>query len=281
MREIKRYRQFILYAGFFISFSAGLSAQEDKGRNYFQPLQDVFQADLVYPQEKNEVQLTLIPEFQSSDDYYHFQFPVIVEYGLTDNWQLELTWNTFQKRLSDSVPDVKGTGDMEIGTQYSFMNIGSSNFHTAVGFELGIPLVDEDKGLGEEQWEYEPYISLALDIPTLNNLQLFAQAGVGFVSEKKDETETSEGPDGNEFNINGGFFIPFNHVIVTSECIWLGGFENNSNENQLYFTPGIVFNLPGSWEAGLGIPFGLNDQSDTFRVMALLTYEFTLCEDKE
>ncbi len=250
-------------------------AQNDTEKNYYQPIQDVFQTELVYPQEKNEVQLSFFPAFRHSDNENYIGFLIATEYGLTDNWQISFEWNTFQGIFPDFGPSVTGIGDVDIGTQYSFMNIGNSNFHAAFGLELTVPLGNAEKGLGEDQWEYEPYVSLALDFPSLNHAQLFAQAGLGFTQNKKNNDE----PEFNELAFSGGFFVPFNKITLVSELSWTGNKWDGGEEDELYLTPGIILNLPGNWETGLGIPVGLNKQSDDFMILAVLTFEFNLTKN--
>jgi len=51
--------------------------------------QEVFQTELVFPQEKGETQLTLIPQFNDGDEADVRQLGVVMEYGITDQWQVE------------------------------------------------------------------------------------------------------------------------------------------------------------------------------------------------
>ena len=44
-------------------------------------------------------------------------------------------------------------------------------------------------------------------------------------------------------------------------------------EEARYLTPGIIRRWQNGWEAGMGIPVGLNDDADDFRVIFLLIYE--------
>lgn len=254
----------------------GAKAQDTRSINYYQPVQDVFQTELVYPQEKNEVQLTFYPAFRNNSQTDQLNLPLLLEYGLTDRWQIELSWNVFQSRFPANGHPVSRIGNLEVGTQYSFMNINNSRFHAALGMEVEIPL-NNPKGYEESQWEYEPYISLALDLPSLNHAQLFAQTGIGFIQNKTEDEET----EGNELQVNGGFFVPFNKIVLTSELSWWTNKWDGGEENQLYLTPGAIFNLPGSWETGLGIPVGLNKQSDKFMILAILTFEFGLTKENE
>jgi hypothetical protein len=265
---MRPYIKLSVFTCFLCLHSAWIVAQESAAKSYRQPIQDVFQTELVYPQEEGEVQITFSPEFRRGSGANHLALPFLAEYGLTDSWQVELRWNAFQGRFPKTGTNTLGTGNLEAGTQYSFMNIGNTGFHTALGFEIDIPLGNENEETDGSQWEYAPYASIALDLPALNNTQLFMQAGICFTGD--------EGWAGKELNVSGGLFVPFNKLVFTSELSWRNSKLYSGDENQLYLTPGIIINLPSSWEAGLGIPVGLNKNSDKFTILALLTYEFSL-----
>ncbi len=258
----------------FLSLSSfeGVFAQNVSLQSYLQVIQDVFQTELVYPQEKGEFQFSFNPAYRQSSDAIDSSFPIVVEYGLSEKWQVSFNWNTLQNNFSDSESAVSGVGDLELGTQYSFMNIYDTGFHVAFGFEFVMLLSNKEKGLGEKRWEYEPYVLGAIDFPSLNNSQLFMQAGIDFVQNEFGENEL----EGNELNLSGGIFIPFNKIVFTSELSWCTGWIDSEDGNELYLTPGIIFDLPGNWETGFGIPVGLNKQSDKFMILALLTFEFNV-----
>ena len=266
-----------VFGCFLFFYSSKVVAQESSEKKYYQPIQDVFQTELVHPQEKNEVQLTFNPVFGKNDGGSYLNLPMLAEYGLTDRWQVELLWNTLQTQFPENGTAYSEIGDLEVGTQYSFMNIANTNFHAALGFELEIPLSHEEGPADNNEWEYEPYVSVALDLPELNNAQLFAQTGVGFVRNKEED----KGLESEEYSVSGGFFIPINKLVFTSELTVYSGKSDSGRENRFYLTPGAVFNLPGAWEAGVAVPLGLNKRSDEFMVLAILTYEFSLGKEDE
>lgn len=143
-----------------------------------QPLQQVFQTELVYPQEKGAFQLTSAATFGRENK--KFSNDLALEYGLTHAWQVELEWESFARKRTDDGLMLHGSGDLRLGTKYSFMNMRGSNFHSAVGFELGLPGASEKKGISERKIEYEPYVIVAKDFPKLSRLQLFSQLGLNF-----------------------------------------------------------------------------------------------------
>jgi hypothetical protein len=68
--------------------SPALADDEDEQRaaqeSYEQPLQEVFQTDLVYPQERGEVQITFAPQFAQENQRDLLHYSVGIEYGLTE-----------------------------------------------------------------------------------------------------------------------------------------------------------------------------------------------------
>lgn len=245
-------------------------AQETYFSRYHQYVQDVFQSELVYPQDKNEFQFTLLPRFQQSDDFSSFTIPFAVEFGITDAWQVSADINSFRHVVSHSGPSVNGTGDIQIGTQYSFMKIGNRNLHAAAGFEVGIPFRKRNRDYSNSVVSYEPYLSFAIDFLKFHKMNLFAMTGFEFFN-RDAETHVSEPT---EFNLNGGLLFPCKSMVFTSEISYATNKLSGGDGIELYYTPGLIFNLPGGWEAGLGIPVGLNKQSDNSGVIGMLIFEF-------
>jgi hypothetical protein len=257
----------------------GLQAVADDDK-IEQPIQEVFQTDLVYPQGQGEVQLTLAPQFHRAGEAREWIIPLTIEYGLTDAWQVELVWEMFKHRKPGEGPTTFGIGDLEIGTQYSFLHIAGTHFHAAVAWHILFPTGNINDKLTEGFIEYEPSIILARDFPGLHNLQLFTQVGIGLVQRiKSPDTSAEREPAAHEFFLSAGFFLPFKLPIgtfaFTSEFTWTTNeWNNDGEEDQKYYTPGLVWNLDNGWEIGIGAAIGLNNDADAYRIIGMLTYAF-------
>src|ERR1700733_1691065 len=154
---------------FIILFSASCAWADESTNRLTRPIEELFQTDVVYPEEKGEFQFELAPTFQCAASGDTWTVPLSVEYGLTSKWQVEAEWNAFvQHNLTDG-PTTRGIGDLELGTQYSFMNVGGSLFHIAPRFSIEFPLGDVNKDLSEGFIEYEPAVIVARDFPQLYN----------------------------------------------------------------------------------------------------------------
>ena len=169
-----------------------------------------------------------------------------------------------------------GTGDLSIETKYSFMNVANTNVHLAVGFELGLPTGDRDKGMSEGFIEYEPFLIAAKDFPGMKNLQVFTQIGIRLVKPTGPGHDfEDEEPAAHELTWGAGFFIPIRQLCITTEFNWATNeWNHGGNENKQSLTPGLVWRLPDNWEIGIGAPIGLSRKSLDAGVILKLTREF-------
>ena len=248
----------------FAGFGSATMAQGEKD----QPLQGVFQTELVYPQEKGAFQFTSASNFSNANK--KFSNDLTIEYGLTHSWQIDLQWESFARKRTDEGMISHGSGDLRLGTKYSFMNIRGSHFHGAIGFELGLPAAGAKKEISEGKIEYEPYVVVARDFPKLSRLQLFSQLGITFAHSVTQSVPSDNGQNVKTIEWNSGMFVPYRRARFTSEINW----NKNAEENNLYLTPGIVWKLPRDTEFGVGVPLGVNRDADSFKMIVKLVYEF-------
>lgn len=218
-----------------------------------QAVQEVFQSELVFPQERNEWQFTARPSFADGDDFHRQELGLGVEYGLTDRLQLEVGWDAMVRHHEQGESAHAGTGDVELGAQYSFMNLGGTATHVALGAEWGIPSGYEDKELGEGRTSHGFNLVLARDCHCLGGLHLYAN--VGF--EKNDEER--------EDHLHFGAILPGDGRSYT--------FELNRFEEDRYVTPGLVWAPARGVEFGTGVGVGLNDAADAWRLMFNIAFE--------
>lgn len=241
------------------------------------PIEELFKTDVVYPEEKGESELELGTLYEKNNPHHEtWNVPVSMEYGLTDKWQAEAEWNSYIWRNSHGHTVAHGIGDLELGTQYSFMNVGGSLFHISPLFQVELPLGDVNTDLSEGFVEYEPSVVFARDFPQLHQTQLFTQVGVSFVQRVKRPADADDAePPANEFNLGAGFFTLWPFGATTFEFNWNDNkWNHHGEENQLYVTPGVLWRVTPGIELGLGVPVGLNQQSDRYQIAAHAVWEF-------
>jgi hypothetical protein len=257
----------ILLIAVLVALVVGSSSAAIAQKQRDQPLQELFQTEVVYLQEKGSLQFTWASNFSNVNK--KFSNDLAVEYGRTHSWQIGLQWESFARKKAEDGLISRGSGDLRIGTKYSFMNIRGSNFHSAVGFELGLPAASVKKGISEGKVEYEPYVIVAKDFPKLSRLQLFSQLGLIFAHPVTRSTALDD-HQGRTVEWNSGMFVPYRQARFTTEINW----SKDVTENNLYLTPGIIWKLPRDLEFGVGVPVGLSRDADSLRMIVKLVYEF-------
>lgn len=249
------------------------AAQEER-RDYVQLVNEYFLTTSVYPQERGEVQLTTNPRIEFEEGHRSV-FPFAVEIGLTDRWQIEAEWVPLAVTRPEGLPGRSGVGDVELETQYSLMNVGGSATHVAFGLGVTIPAGPEEAGGTEGETEFEPSISVARDLQTGGRpSQLFGQVTMGLVR-SEDDSE----PEAHEFVLGVGYVIAAGRVRWTAEVNWATNEWNGGDGTALYFAPGLVWDLPGTWELGFGAPIGVGGEAATLGMSLFVLYEFELRDD--
>lgn len=228
---------------------------------YTQAIQELFQSDTVYPQEKGEVQLTLLPTYAKGRETRSLLSPMIFEYGITDRLQFEANWLGFARHdfRDPTLTDQSGIGDLEIGFRYSWMEIAQSYFHAAFGVDVNLPIGDERKGLGEGHFAVTPAVVIAADMDKTKGTQFMVNFGAE-IQEGAVSTKDAE------WFLNFAVLVPIRHWTLTAE--W------NLKQEERYLTPGIIWQPRKSLEIGVGLPIGLTEGSDDYRVVLMFTWEF-------
>lgn len=274
--------------GFFLFLSPIAFATVDNENNE-QLLQDVFRTELVYPEEKGNLEFSFAPTFLKQIDQKNLIFPLELEYGLTNAWTINFFGETFVTHYPNQGPRTTGAGDIGLGTKYSFMHIHHTNDSVALNFEMSFPTGNIDKGLTNGFQIYAPSVSLARDFPNFHHSQIFSQLGFEFLNRTKtlryeedmtDEPTTQEAlaetkPQAHVFFFNIGYFYPVGIARYVAEMNWqTNRWNHRGKENIVYLTPGIVWDPTKSWEFAVGSSVGLTKQSDPYDIFLRATVEF-------
>jgi hypothetical protein len=233
-----------------------------------QPLQELIRTEVVYPQDKGELQLTLLSRADKGRNGSVLAFPVEVEFGLTDAWQVGLEWGAHSRvRRGDAVSS--GRGALAVGTKYSFMNIRGSDVHAAVGLEMAFPGGLGADGLREDTREVEPFVALAADLR--DGVQTFFHIGRSFTPGGSGDEPGDEPPVNVQWN--AGALVALRRVTLAGELNTRTNGSPWGRGGELYATPSITFLLPHPWEMGVGVPIGLNGRSDRFGLSIHVIFE--------
>jgi hypothetical protein len=262
-----------------VAQASGERAPERAGERAKQPLQDLLQADAVYPQERGETQLTLVPRFTHWGHERLLQSSFIVEYGLSSTLQIEAEGTAFSYRPAAPAPlgpglSSQGASELGIGLRQSWMDVRGTPLHIAAG--LGIlrsvraPLATGDA----RSLAVVPSFVIARDLPRLGGMQLFANAEVEVPLHATTAGDDAGEADDAALEWHTGFFVPAGAVVITAELSTLADDRPAVERTRRYATLGLVTTLPGGWELGIGAPYQIRGPRGRFDTLVKVTYEF-------
>jgi hypothetical protein len=242
----------VLIVAFGMVLPVAASAQTERP----QPIQELFFTETVYPQDRGEVQLTITSLIDRTGSEEAGLLPVSFELGLTDRWQVEAGWAGYASTLQS--PMDFQTARYSIGTKYSFMDIGHSHVHAAVGFDVEFPneAAFADNA-GEDNTEYEPFVSMAVDLT--HRVTVFGSAGASL---ELSQIVDGERPD-DIGTLSAGALVAFHYATFALE------YTNRSDtlpwrlDGSPLLTPSLVLHPGGEWELGFGFPIGVREGSRT------------------
>jgi hypothetical protein len=223
-----------------------------------QPLQELFFTEVVYPQEKGEIQLTLSVLLDRSGPERSGLIPLSIEYGVTDRWQIGAGWDGYTQFDNTPFKHLR-TARASVGTKYSVMNIKDSPVHAAVGVDVEFP----DNGAfpddeGETGVEADTFIALAADLG--RGVTLFGSGGYSLESRAATELfKNGERPDA-PATVSFGALLAFHRATVALE------YTNRNDglpwrlDGSPLVTPSFVFHPGHQWELAAGIPFPLRGE---------------------
>ena len=237
-----------------ISF-CGTAQAEEEDEGVRELAQELALGETVYPQDRLELQLSLVPERvrQDGEDIY----PVVglVELGLTDRLQLAV-----------EVPMVvtnqqSGLGNAEIGASYSIFNDRESGLAFTAGLSLGAPAANT--AFGEEGFAIEPYMVGYLGGEHLGaNLQVF--------------TEANDVAGDSEFGYGAALALLAGSPLLT------GALEvslEREDETIAQLSPGLYMRPSADLEFGFAAPIGLTQAAPDYAVALFVTWEAELAPD--
>lgn len=241
-----------------LSNPVAFAGDDDEAGETPQPLNDFFQSDAVFPQDKGEWQVSVGADFSKNAEHKTTELTTGLEYGITDSFQVELEHTPYIRIKPDAEDEesLDGQGNTSLGFQQSWMNIGGSPNSIALGYEhefangdqAVITDDDDDPAAGDEV-----RITFARHLDNSGNSMASLQLG----------REFREG--GNESFANLAAFQAVGRQVFTGEYNW--------SEEESWLTPGMYWKPATGLDVGAAVAFGVGD-TDGHRALLRLNYEF-------
>jgi hypothetical protein len=246
----------------------GLAAAQESRT---QPLQELFLTEVVYPQEKGEVQVTFGSLVDRSRSDLSALLPFAIEYGLTNRWQIEAGWDGYSQFHSAPIKHLQ-TARFSIGTKYSLMNIAHSRVHAAIGMDAEFPRTDalaDDEG--ESGVELEPFVALAVDLG--RGLTVFGSGGASFSPRQVADAARGERPD-DRGTAGFGALVAFHRATMAVEYTSRSDNLPWRLDGAPLLTPSLIVHPGNQWEVGVGAPIAMRSGSHAPGIALNLVKEF-------
>jgi hypothetical protein len=223
-------------------------------------LEEVIGATVVFPQDEGEIQLNLAPSYtreRGRGGRHIGRVGYEIEVGATDWLQFDVEWTAPTILGGAASPTAVGIGDVELGTQLTWMRMRGSPWSGALAFEATVPVSREESDFSEGTFTYEPYITLAVD-PPAGRAQVFTNLGVEVSSEALQPFVNA--------GVIGAASLTRPHLVVSY------------SGTEAYVVPGVSLVLPAGWSLVMGVSVGLSRASDPIGVGLVLIYEINPLE---
>jgi hypothetical protein len=214
---------------------------------------ELFVGEKIYIQDKGEWNLVITPSFTQANDAKETELSAELKYGLTDQISLSLEVPAVVVNPDEGSQHV-GLGDISVGISYDF--IQSDNFSLGFSSDFSLPTGDEDRDLGGGEFVWEPSIVSAFKV---GQGEIYASVGGEIGDNHHDEVT---------YSLAGAY--PIDKFVGLLE---LSGASTN-DDTELYLVPGLFWHPNEKMEFGFGVPIGLTDESDDYRLVAKLVFEF-------
>ncbi|HTF90534.1 MAG TPA: hypothetical protein VK843_19105 [Planctomycetota bacterium] len=214
-------------------------------------LEELFLSDLIYPQERGELQISTGLWLGFDRGERRTVLPLVLEWGMTDDLQLEL----LLPYVDDSDWDVSGIDEVGVGALVQIAKDAQGGPQLAVGADVTFL----DAHSGEVDWSVEPF---ALFYRAGEALDLNAGLGLS-LSEADGEWDTGA---------LGALAFIKDLGPCTGSFEVLG--EQEDGDLALSAAPGLSWRW-GDYEFGCAVAVGLTDAAADVQVLFTLTREWS------
>lgn len=223
-----------------------------------------------YTPEKGEFEIYQVTEFLNDGAATSTKTFTRFEYGLTDDLVAEFKV-PFRFKRPASGANTEGLGDLDVELKYQLFKEESAPMAVAIGFEVGLPTGDEDRGLGNGGFKYEPILALGKTFGVFSivqdiKLELIRESGGGVKREGSLTTALTWTPVKK--------FAEVEHPTLELALDWKW---EEKEKAKLALIPGVrgeFEHLPVELEWGLGFPIALNGAADRWGVITAFEVEF-------
>jgi len=227
-----------------VAVPATAFAQCEVGRTH-RPVEDLFASDVVYLQERGEVQLEVKPARTRERGVRTTTLEADIEYGPRDWWQIETEWEVREWTHPPDGTATSEVGDIAVGTRLGWRCLRGSPYHLSVGIDVSMPA-----GMLQDIREATRHVGLAPSVIVAREVGRTAHVFSALeVDARLNRREAGIG-DWTYTSDTGMFVRIVRGFRLTTELSVEGG---SGEERDVHFLPGLLWHRGDVVEIGVGV----------------------------
>ena len=247
------------------------------------------ETDLVETQDPKTLEFTFSPQFEDAIERDVVRYRFRLKYGITEHLELRgvFVWFTGNPAKSDEwQTDLSNAG---LGIKYKIKQwTGHTGLRSAVGFNYEFPLGNPPEEIVDRYSRYKPYIVFSRFLESNPRIETFLNTTLTFVGDTPFREKPSKKRPYHSLKLTAGGIYNTSIMRYIFEVSYRTTEIDGGNDNQVFVTPGIVWNiprestrfLPGSWQLSTGVEIPVTNEDENYRVFAKLKWDFDLFKKK-
>jgi hypothetical protein len=219
-------------------------AQCAEGRTH-RPVEDLFASDVVYLQERGEVQLEVKPARTRERGVRTTTLEADIEYGPRDWWQIETEWGVREWTHSADGTSTGEVGDIAVGTRFGWRCLRGSPYHLSIGIDVSMPA-----GMLQDIHEATRHVGLAPSVIVAREVARTAHVFSAFEVDTRLNHREADIGDWTYTSDTGMFVRIVRGFRLTAELSVEGG---PGQERDVHFLPGLLWHRGDLIEIGVGM----------------------------
>jgi len=213
-----------------------------------------------YVIEQGELEMDVVLSYFDYEDARHRGVEVELEYGLSDRLMLEVEVPYGERRFDDTVSDIDGYGNVEVGAKWLLTD--RDTFAAALNVAVVLPSGSDREGIAEDSWGLELSAPVSFQFPD-QDMSLHIEPGVEWLDH--------EGVEEQFVRAAVEYRAP-----DSSLTLQLGAnVEREESEVEAYLIPSLELAAADfPLQVGIGIPVGITSESADWGVLVDLEVEF-------
>lgn len=243
-------------------------------------LSETFNVELTHTQLQNEYELSFDPHYWDTIDRDYVRVSVGMRYGITDRWEVRSRVGGFVGNRLEGQTD-SSFSELIVGTKYRWNRGLPVSWESAVGIDVRFPIGNPPSDLSDDVVHVRPFFAVTRKLGGAHELEFFGNISYDMSLSSIDLRDPIAGEFLEDFiSVTPGLTFPVDSLRLTFQATLASSELNGGDETNLWLASSVLWTLPkaiqeklpGRWDIGLGIQYGLLDAEDNWQIAPLFRW---------